>query len=207
MKDIVVNKIMFRIIDSNKSISKVKIEEIKYGLYGLYGLITKSLVIFLIAFILNIYKEFLIFIFFYGILRSVGYGCHAKTNAQCWIFSTVFLLGIPYLFSNINLSFNIKIVFWIILFINLTIFCPADTEKRPMISKKRKLKFKISIILISILYLFIIKYNLFSLSNMIIASMFLEGILVNPLGYILMGQKVRFKLSDINLFKQKEKEV
>ena len=93
------------------------------------------------------------------------------------------------------------------MFINFAIFCPADTEKRPMISKKRKLKFKFSIILISILYLFIIKYNLFNLSDMIIASMFLEGILVNPLGYILMGQKVRFKLSDINLFKQKEKEV
>ena len=73
MKDIVVNKIMFRIIDNNKFISKVKLEEIKYGLYGLYGLITKSLVIFLVAFILNIYKEFLIFIFFYGILRSVAY--------------------------------------------------------------------------------------------------------------------------------------
>ena len=89
---------------------------------------------------------------------------------------------------------------WFLCFINYLIFCPADTEKRPMINKFRKLKFKLAIIVLSLLYLFIIvKFN--NISSLVIAAMLLEALLTNPLGYILMGQKVRFKFNYI--FKQK----
>ena len=184
------------------NVSDIKAEEIKYGLYGLYTIITKSTVICIIAFILSFFKEFIIFLIFYALLRSVGFGAHAKTNLQCWIFSTILLIGIPYFLSKITINFGVKIIIWAFCFINFLIFSPADTEKRPMISKKRKMIFKIIILTLSLLYLgLLIKFN--SLSNLILASMILEGILVNPIGYILMGQKVRFKLNDINLFKQK----
>ena len=72
-----------------------------------------------------------------------------------------------------------------------------------MINKTRKMKFKFTSLIICTMYLFIIN-KLPSISNLIVASMFLEGLLINPLGYILMGQKVRFNLNDIYLFKQKK---
>ncbi len=202
MKEKVVNNIMIK-INNNYDFDEVKLEEIKYGLLGLYSLITKTTVIIILSLLLGFFQKFIIFLLFYSILRSVSFGCHAKTNLKCWIFSTILLLGLPYLFSIIKIKVITKNILWIILFINYLIFSPADTDKRPMINKKRKLKFKFISLIICIIYLFIInKFS--SISNLIIAAMLLEGLLINPLGYILMGQKVRFKLNDIYLVKQKK---
>lgn len=201
MKDKVVDSLMIS-IKNNNNFDSVKLEEIRYGFLGLYTLITKTTVIILISLILGFFKQFIIFFLFYTLLRSVGFGAHAKTNMQCWLFSTLLLIGLPYLITKINFSANTVFIVWVICFVNFLIFAPADTEKRPIISKKRKLIFKILVLSLSLLYLgLLIKFN--SLSNLILASMTLEGILVNPVGYKLMGQKVRFKLNNINLFKQK----
>ena len=200
MRDRVVNIIMYNIEINNKDIDKVKLAEIKYGLQGLYTLITKSVVTILLAIIFDITYEFFLFILFYIPLRSVGFGTHAKSNIHCWIFSTLFLLGLPFLFSYLQLTFIIKIIIWFICFINFIIFSPADTKKRPMINKMRKLKFKFAIILISLIYLFLVFY-LKDISNLILGAMILEALLVNPLGYIIMGEEVRFSLNDIYLNK------
>ena len=201
MKKYVVNKIMFYIKKNNKDLDDIKFEEIRYGLLGLYSLITKTLFIIILSLLLNMFKEFIIFFIFYTILRALGYGVHAKSNFACWIVSPLLLLGIPYLFSRIELNNNITLIIWTVCFINYCLFCPADTEKRPMISKRRKLKFKCMILITSILYLYLIfKFNKYS--NFIVASLILEAFLTNPLGYIIMGHKVRFKLNDIYLFKQ-----
>lgn len=205
MKDIVVNKIMINIEKNNNNLDITKLEEIRYGLLGLYTLVTKTSIILLLSIILGIFKEFIIFMAFYSWIRTVGFGSHAKSNIHCWIFSSILLLGIPYLFNIISISNTIKILLWSICFVNYLIFCPADTDKRPIISKTRKLVFKLIVLIISIIYLvLIIKFD--NISNLIIGAMILEALLTNPLGYILMGQKVRFKLNDIYLFKQKKKE-
>ena len=202
MKEKVVNSIMKSIKSNNPNLSDTKLEEIKYGLYGLYTLITKTTVIILLSILLGFIKEFIIFFIFYGLLRGVGYGTHAKSNIACWFFSTVLLIGIPYLIYNLGINNKVIILLWSLCFINYLIFCPADTEKRPMINKKRKLKFKLAIILLSLFYLLlIIKFK--DISNLIISAMLLEALLTNPLGYILMGQKSRFKLCYI--FKQNKK--
>lgn len=199
MKDRVVNYLFLKI--KNKSnYNEIKLEEIKYGLYGLYTLITKTSTIIFISLLLNFFNKFVIFLIFYSIIRSVGFGVHAKTNLQCWFFSTLLLIGIPYLFTIIKLNNLLKSMIWTFCFINFLIFSPADTEKRPMISKIRKLKFKVIVLTISVVYLFIIfKFN--SISNLVLSAMILETILTNPLGYILMGQRVRFRLNDLYIFK------
>ena len=202
MKDRVVDYFFEKIKNNNTELDIIKLEELRYGLIGLYTLITKTSVIILLSLILGFFKEFIIFLFFYSALRGVGYGTHAKSNIMCWIFSTVLLLGIPYLFTLLKLSTFVKSIIWSICFLNFVIFCPADTKKRPMINKVRKLKFKIAILIISIVYLILI-FKVNYISNLILAAMILETLLTNPLGYILMGQKVRFHLNDINIFKLK----
>jgi len=201
MRDIVVNKIMIKIKENNNVLDDIKLAEIKYGLQGLYTLLTKTSVIILFSLLLDVFLEFIIFFIFYSILRSVGFGTHANSNIKCWIFSTLLLLGIPILMTNIKIKLSYKIILWIMFFVNFLIFAPADTKKRPMINKKRKLKFKSIILLLSILYLFIIIY-FNNISNIVLGSMLLESLLVNPIGYILMGEEVRFRLNDINIFKQ-----
>ena len=200
MRDKVVDKLMFKIKTNNTAIDEIKLEEIRYGLQAMYTLVTKTSVIFILALIFNIFTELLIFFFFYTFLRSVGYGAHANSNIHCWIFSTLLLLGIPMLFSYITLNINIKIILWVILFINFLIFAPAETRKKPMVNKKRKLKLKILILIISLIYLLLIIFFPY-ISNMILGAMLLESFLVNPIGYILMGDEVRFSLNDLYIFK------
>lgn len=199
MRDKVVNYFIEKIKNNNKNLSEIKIEEIKYGLIGLYTLITKTSIIILFSLLLGFFKDFIIFLIFYSAVRGVGYGTHAKSNVACWIFSSLLLLGIPFLFTKIELTFTFKSIIWILCFINYLIFCPADTDKRPMINKLRKLKFKIAILAISLIYLIMI-YKFKNISNLILGAMVLEALLTNPLGYILMGQKVRFRLNDLNIF-------
>ena len=192
MRDKVVDHIMNLIKKKYSNIySETKLLEIQYGLYGIYTIITKSFVILLLAVILNMLSYFFIFLVFYILLRSVGYGTHAKSNIRCWIFSILLMLGIPYVFNILKLGIIVKIIIWLICFINFIIFCPADTEKKPIISKSRKLKFKLCIIILSLIYLVLI-LNFSSIANYILASMILEMFLTNPIGYILMGQKIRF---------------
>lgn len=202
MKDKVVDYFFEKIKYSRPDLDIIKLEELRYGLVGLYTLITKTTVIILLAIIFGFFNDFIIFLIFYIILRGVGYGTHAKSNIMCWIFSTVLLLGIPYVFTLLKLSTIVKSIIWSICFLNFVIFCPADTDKRPMINKVRKLKFKLAILIISIIYLILI-FKAEYISNLILAAMILESLLTNPLGYILMGQKVRFRLNDINIFKLK----
>lgn len=199
MKDRVVNYFFIKIKNSN-SYDEIKLEEINYGLIGLYTLITKTSAIILISLLLNFFDKFIIFLVFYSIVRSVGFGTHAKTNLQCWIFSTFLLIGIPYFFTLINMNNILKSIIWSICFINFLIFCPADTEKRPMINKLRKLKFKVVLLVISVIYLYLV-FKFESISNLVLAAMVLEAFLTNPLGYILMGQKIRFRLNDLYIFK------
>jgi len=200
MKDRLVNYIFEKIKKNNTKYDDIKLEEIKYGLYGTYTLITKTSIIILISLLLNMFDYFIIFLIFYCLLRSIGFGCHAKSNFQCWIVSIILLLGIPYFFIHIKLNTLTKSIIWSYCFINYLIFCPADTEKRPMINKVRKLKFKLFILIISIIYL-ILLFNYKSISNLILGALFLEALLTNPLGYILMGQKPRFRLNDLYIFK------
>ena len=49
--------------------SEVKLAELRYGLLGLYLLITKSIIIFAIAYFLGIFKELLIFTLIYNLIR------------------------------------------------------------------------------------------------------------------------------------------
>ena len=200
MRDKVVDSIMIRIKDNNKDLDDIKYAEIRYGLQAIYTLVTKSIVTILLAILFDIIYEFLLFVLFYIPLRSVGFGTHAKSNIHCWIYSTLFLLGLPFLFSYLQLTNTVKIIIWSICFINFIIFSPADTKKRPMINKIRKLKFKFVIILFSLIYLFLIFY-LKDISNLILGALVLEALLVNPIGYIIMGEEVRFSLNDIYLNK------
>lgn len=202
MKDKVVDYFLEKIKRNNKDLDIIKLEELRYGLLGLYTLITKTSVIILFSIILGFFKEFIIFLIFYSLLRGVGYGTHAKSNIMCWIYSTVLLLGVPYIFTLLKLSNIARSIIWSICFLNFIIFCPADTDKRPMINKVRKLKFKLVILIISIIYLVLI-FKVEYIAKLVLAAMVLESLLTNPLGYILMGQKVRFRLNDINLFKLK----
>lgn len=189
MKEVIINNIMLN-IKNNKDYTEQKLNEIKYGLEALYLTTTKITVIYIIAIILNSYKELTLIFLLYGTLRLTGFGIHAKSSKECWISSLLIFVPIPYLLKFIFIPKYINIILSIIGTILLLIYSPADTEKRPLIHKKKRITYKIITTIIGTIYTILnIVINNNILSNIITFSILLEAIIVLPISYKLFGLK------------------
>lgn len=201
MRSKIINSIMEQIKKYN-NFDDIKLQEIKYGLETVYLTIVKTIIYILIALLLNTIKELLFFILTYGLLRLTGFGVHAKKSIHCWISSTIIFVIIPllikYIMINPNIIYAISIIFTIV----LIIYAPADTEKRPLINKKKRIRYKIITSVISIAYIIlIILINDNFVKHALLYSLVLEGFLVTPFSYKLFG--VSYK--NYKNYKRKEK--
>ena len=188
MKKLIINKCMELVTTYNKDLSQRDIDKIKYGLEGLYLTITKLIFIIIVSIILGIWKETLLLIFIFNGIRLTAFGIHAKRSIDCLISSTLFFI----LFPIICIKFSIPLIVKVILFIPLTvligIFAPADTEKRPLINKKKRKIYKMLSIMISIIYMtiaIVIKDN--TLSNCFIFAIVIQIIIMLPITYKIFG--------------------
>ena len=188
MKKRLFDKIIKIIKCNSKDVNDEQLEIILYGLEALYLTLTKLVVIILLSYLLGILKETLYILLFYNFIRLFAFGMHAKKSYQCLIFSLIFFVVIPYLVSIINIHPLIKIIFGIISLILIIIYAPADTEKRPLISRKRRIKFKIlSIISGTALLCLIIIYKDLSISSYMFIGFFIASIVILPITYRIFG--------------------
>ena len=194
-------KVIMKYIDKKKKLTNEEKEIVIYGLESIYILITKLIVILLVALLLNILKAALIFLALFNIIRLFAFGIHATKSYICLITSLIVFIGFPFIAKNITISNNLIIIFGIILTLLIFIYSPADTIKRPIISKKRRIFFKITSTIISITYVILAYYiNSSFISNCLIFSLLLETIFISPITYKL------FKLPYNNYLNYKRKE-
>lgn len=189
MKNKVVNSII-NFIKKYYNYDNKKILELKYGIEVIYLSITKIISIILISYILNINKELMLFLLFYGILRIIGFGAHAKSTLQCWILSIITFTFIPILIKYINIPKFILILLSIPLLIIIYKYAPADTEKRILKNKNTKTLLKYIELFITICYIFTISFfanNYYS--NILFYSILTESILILPITYKILGVK------------------
>lgn len=187
MRSKIINSIMNQIKIYN-NFDDIKLQEIKYGLETVYLTIIKTIVFILLAILLKTIKGLLLFMLFYGIIRLTGFGVHAKKSIHCWISSILIFLIIPILIKYITINNYILYIISLISITILAIYAPADTPKRPLINKKKRIIYKVLTILISIGYLItitLIKDKL--IINSLFYSLLLECFLVTPLIYKLFG--------------------
>jgi accessory gene regulator B len=161
-----------------------KIPIYKYGLEGVYLTITKLLIIIALSIILGLFKEMLLFMIAYNLLRLFGFGLHASKSYICLIISTIIFIAIPYISTIIEINIYLKIIICTFCLISFILYAPADTEKRPIVSKKRRLTYKIlssSILLIYIIMIFVLKDNF--VINILLFGMLTETFMIHPLSY------------------------
>lgn len=188
MKKLIINKCMELVTTYNKDLSQRDIDKIKYGLEGLYLTITKLIFIIIISIILGIWKETLLLILIFNGIRLTAFGVHAKRSIDCLISSTLFFVLFPFLCIKLTIPLIVKIILVIPLTILIGIFAPADTEKRPLINKKKRKIYKILSIIISIIYMtiaIVIKDN--TLSNCFIFAIVIQIIIMLPITYKIFG--------------------
>lgn len=189
MKDLLINSAMSNIKKYN-NYDEVKLAEIRYGLASLYLTITKTVVIFGLSYILGYIKPLLILMGLYSLLRLFGFGVHAKKSIHCWISSTLIFIICPYLCTILIINYKVKITLGMICVVLLGIFAPADTEKRPLINKKRRITYKVICACIGLSYTVLFYFTKDNLvNNCLLFSLIIQTIFVLPITYKIFGVK------------------
>ena len=188
MKEVVVKSIMNN-ISKYYNYDETKLQEIKYGIESIYLTITKAIIILIISIFIKTTKELLLFTLFYGILRVTAFGLHAKKSWHCWILSLTLFSLIPFLIKVLiinNLQILLVFIICMLFFIK---YAPADTEKRPLIHKKKRLVYKILTIVISTIYFIISNFTNNTISNSLVFALFMQLLMILPISYKLLGLK------------------
>lgn len=183
MKDIIINKLI-GIIKTKKKYNEKQIREIKYGLEGIYLTITKLGAIAILAAILGIFKEMVIYICLYNIIRIPSFGLHATKSWICLLSSSILFIGIPFLCLYLNIPIVLKCIIGSLCIIFMFKNSPADTKKRPIVNKKRRKVYKLISTFLTIVYLTfsIIIKNTF-LSNCFLFSIIMQNFMISPMVY------------------------
>lgn len=183
MKNFIIKKCM-NYIKKHNNYSNTKLKEIEYGLIGIYLTISKITIILVLAMLLNILKEVLLFMILFNIIRTTAFGLHATKSWICLVSSTISFIGIPLICIYISVDNYLKVIIGIICTILIFKNSPADTYKRPIINNKRRLVYKILSTIISMIYFCasVIINNIF-ISNCLIFSIILECFFISPLIY------------------------
>ena len=108
MKEKFLNSSM-NLITKNKNYSNDEIEMIKYGLEAIYLTASKLIIIFGLAYYLDILIEVFLLSIFFNIIRSNSFGLHASKSIYCLISSTTFFVGGAYLCKYITIPNYISI--------------------------------------------------------------------------------------------------
>lgn len=184
MRYMVINSSIKLIKNNNPQYSDEQIAEIEYGLVSIYLLISKFIIILLLAYILGIVKEMLIFTCFYNLIRIPSFGLHATKSWICLVVSSIMFLGIPLISLNLTLNVQTKLIIGLITTIFIFKNSPADTYKRPIVSPTRRIILKIISTLVSITFVILSAYvqNNF-ISNSLLFSIIVQSFFISPTVY------------------------
>lgn len=170
--------------ESHPDYDDIKIAEMRYSLEGFYLSFTKLIIIAAFSLILGVFKEMLIMLVIFNVLRSTGFGLHATKSWICLLSSSIVFLCFPLLSKIINIPLNFKFFLGICSILLIYIYAPADTKKRPLIKKEKReiYKFKTTIKCIFLVILsLVIKDN--TISNLIIFGIWNEVFMILPITY------------------------
>lgn len=178
-----------KLISEYRDMSNNDEEKMRYGLEGLYLTITKLVIILLFSVVLQIFMEVVIVLFLFNIIRFTGFGFHAEKSSHCLIISLLHFVFLPFVLINISISKLTMLIICSLCIFNYLLFAPADTVKRPLPNKRKRLIRKISTVSIGIIYSLLIFINPNSfLTPLVISALIIQAIVINPLIYKIFNQ-------------------
>ncbi|MDD3341886.1 MAG: accessory gene regulator B family protein [Bacilli bacterium] len=184
MKNYFMNYCMKTINSSTLNYSEEKLEEIEYGLEAVYILITKSIIIFTMAYFLHIVIPLLIFLIIYNVIRMPSFGLHATKSIYCLLSSIVIFIGGTFLSVYVSVPLLLKVIIGIYCILRMFKNAPADTYKRPIVNQKRRDTYKILSTLLAILFVF---FSVFIqeqfLSNAFLIALIIQVCIISPYIY------------------------
>ena len=188
-----------RIRKEMPEIDDERAEVINYGLQNIIGEIPKTLLLFIIAFLLGMLKE-VVFMFLVLIpYRGASGGFHLKTHLGCILGTTIFYCGTVFLSQNIILEEVTKYILigiiWIFGMIMIKLYAPADTENVPILSKRDRRRKKIIAYIsftIALIVTIFIQNN--TISNILLFGNFVQTLTITKLAYKLTKNKYGYEV-------------
>lgn len=188
MKNFFVNGSLNLIKKNNPNFDRVKLEELEYGLTSIYLTFTKMVILSTIAILLGVFKNYLLLLISYNIIRTNAFGLHASKSIYCLISSLLCFVGGVYICEYIKISLLVKVILTIMCIICLVKYAPADTEKRPLINISKRKKYKLYSVISGIIYLILILIlNDNIISNYLLLGLIEAVIMIHPLVYKLFN--------------------
>lgn len=156
-------------------------EIIMYGLQNIIGELPKGVLIFMIAYLLGIFKLTLMAVLIIAPYRCFSGGVHMKTHIGCILFTLMLYSGSALLGKYIVLIGNVKyiiaMIVWGFCMIMIKLYAPADTENVPILRKQeRRQKQIFSYIILTIEFIIAVLTT-----NTIIAGIIILGDLIQTL--------------------------
>lgn len=199
MVDIICTFLTNRIRKEMPEIDDEKAEVINYGLQNIVGEIPKIFLLFIISYILGMFKEVLFMFIVLLPYRGASGGFHLKTHLGCILGTTAFYCGNVFLSQNVILDDIIKYILigiaWIFGMFMIKFYAPADTENVPILSKKeRKNKQIIAYITYSLglIAALLIQDNV--ISNILLFGNILQTLTITKLAYRLTKNKYGYEV-------------
>ncbi|MBP3765690.1 MAG: accessory gene regulator B family protein [Bacilli bacterium] len=184
MKKVFLDTCLKLISQNNSLIDAVKLDEIRYGLEGIYLTLTKTIVIFALTVFLGIFKEMIIMLIVFNILRTTGFGIHAKKSWQCWISSITIFVIFPFLAKIIAIPIGIRATLGIIAVITMFLYAPADTVKHPLLNMKKRIIWKtLTVVNCIVLVVISLVLNDSTICNLLLFGIYSEVAVINPITY------------------------
>ena len=118
-----------------------------------------------------------------------SFGAHAPSSAICLMASTTIFILSTYLCMVISISIWLKLLLGTIGIVIISKNSPADTAKRPIINKKRRLCYKIISTVIAIIFVILsiaIQDNF--ISNSLMLGLMIQSMMTSRITYKLFGQ-------------------
>ncbi|SFU39924.1 accessory gene regulator B [Clostridium sp. DSM 8431] len=166
------------------------LEKLYLGIMVILLNLSKITIVCIFAFLIGIFKETVILLGMFSVIRLSAAGIHLKSNFQCTIACLVMYLGGAFLAVNYPINIRSVLLIIFILLIILYKYSPADTENRPILGKKHRKELKIrtiksSLILVAINVVFLNSIIL----NLLMYAFFIQTICVIPFTYRVFGMK------------------
>lgn len=191
MKDKFINNCI-KLITKYKHYSKADIAKMRYGLEGIYLAFYKMIILIVLAILLGIVKDFFLVIIFFNIIRFTGFGFHAEKSYQCLIISIIEFILLPLLLLRVYVPVYFYYIISSLCVLTYLVYAPADTVKRPLPNKKKRMIRKTLTVIIGIIYLLLIIFvpnN--TLTVTLLSALIIEAISVNPITYKIFKQPYR----------------
>lgn len=165
-------------------------EKLKYGLTILLINISKISTLLIAAFILGIFKYTLLYFLCFVCIRAFAFGAHAEKSISCTLSNLIIFLGGTYLSSILKIdNYGVMLIF-ILNFILLYRYAPADTKARPIIGRKLRKKLKIKALIAATLLMIVALIVQNNITKTIITLAVLsESLCIIPLTYKILKKE------------------